>query len=71
MLVMARQFSGLKGNCMYFTDDRLKYTSFGNERTDMGIFDMEDETIQPLFQDRAHPLFSPPIWIYTSRSGKH
>ncbi|XXG72025.1 hypothetical protein AAC387_Pa07g1209 [Persea americana] len=63
ILVMAGQFSGLKGNCIYFTDDCLKNTSFANESTDMGIFDMEDETIRPLFEDRAHPLFSPPIWI--------
>eukprot|EP00268_Persea_americana_P024489 TRINITY_DN2389_c0_g1_i3.p1 TRINITY_DN2389_c0_g1~~TRINITY_DN2389_c0_g1_i3.p1 ORF type:complete len:398 (-),score=40.33 TRINITY_DN2389_c0_g1_i3:325-1518(-) len=67
MLVMASQFSGLQGNCIYFTHDwgpqNLYEYKLPSANADMGIFNMEDRTIPPLFPNRAHPSFSPPIWI--------
>lgn len=65
MLVTASQFSGLIGNCIYFTDDVLE-TYEHNLPTgciDMGVFNMEDKCVHPLLPHRPHPAFSPPIWI--------
>eukprot|EP00268_Persea_americana_P050670 TRINITY_DN5529_c0_g3_i3.p1 TRINITY_DN5529_c0_g3~~TRINITY_DN5529_c0_g3_i3.p1 ORF type:complete len:342 (+),score=33.94 TRINITY_DN5529_c0_g3_i3:155-1027(+) len=64
MIVMASQFSGLKGNCIYFTDnimDRCSYSPRGC--SDLGVFSLEDGTVEQLFADRFHPILSPPIWI--------
>lgn len=66
MIVMASQFPDFKGNCIYFTDDFLALLQLNKVRkgcTDMGVFNMEDKTIYPLFPERVHPPFSPPIWI--------
>ncbi|RWR89382.1 F-box protein SKIP23 [Cinnamomum micranthum f. kanehirae] len=65
MLVMASQFPGFKGNRIYFTDDFMEASSFKSPLgcVDLGIFDMEDKTVEPLFSKRFHPTFSPPIWI--------
>ncbi|KAJ8626413.1 hypothetical protein MRB53_019720 [Persea americana] len=65
MLVMASQFPGVKGNRIYFTDDFMEASFFKSPLgcVDLGIFDMEDNTVQPLFSKRFHPTFSPPIWI--------
>eukprot|EP00268_Persea_americana_P046256 TRINITY_DN475_c2_g1_i1.p1 TRINITY_DN475_c2_g1~~TRINITY_DN475_c2_g1_i1.p1 ORF type:complete len:101 (-),score=11.19 TRINITY_DN475_c2_g1_i1:105-365(-) len=64
MIVMASQFSGLKGNCIYFTDnivDSFYYSPFGC--CDLGVFNLEDGTVEELFADRFHPTLSPPLWI--------
>lgn len=67
MLLMASEFAGFKGNRIYFTDDYMESYLFespiGIGCVDLGIFNMEDKTIQPLFRDRFHPYFSPPVWI--------
>ncbi|XXG72026.1 hypothetical protein AAC387_Pa07g1210 [Persea americana] len=66
MLITACQSLGIKGNCIYFTDDRLKHSLYilpADESENMGIFNREDKTVRPLFQDRYHPHYSPPIWI--------
>ena len=46
------QFPGLKGNCIYFTDDyfsQIIFDSLPIGRADNGVFNMEDRTISPLF----------------------
>lgn len=67
MLVIASEYPGLKGNCIYFTDDYLEAHLYESPRgigcVDLGVFNMEDRTIKPLFRDRLHPTFSPPVWI--------
>ncbi|XXG65636.1 hypothetical protein AAC387_Pa05g3286 [Persea americana] len=66
MLIMAGQFPGLEENCIYFTDDLCGphyLNRLPNGCTDMGIFNLEDKTIRPLFLKRFHPPFSPPTWI--------
>ncbi|KAJ8642306.1 hypothetical protein MRB53_019000 [Persea americana] len=63
MIVMASQFPDFKGNCIY---DFLAFLQLNKVRkgcTDMGVFNMEDKTIYPLFPERAQPPFSPPTWI--------
>ncbi|KAF8036329.1 hypothetical protein BT93_C2145 [Corymbia citriodora subsp. variegata] len=55
----------IKPNCIYFTDDFLDispYTKDG-EGDDMGIYHLEDGTIEPHFQGKSCSPHSPPIWI--------
>ncbi|RWR89476.1 F-box protein SKIP23-like protein [Cinnamomum micranthum f. kanehirae] len=65
MLLMESQFPGSKGNCIYFTDDFMEVSHFKSPLgcVDLGVFNMEDNTVQPLLMNRFHPTFSPPIWI--------
>lgn len=59
VLVMASQFPGFKGNRIYFTN----LFESPVRCLDLGIFDMEDKTIKPLFPNGVHPTFSFAIWI--------
>ncbi|KAJ8626046.1 hypothetical protein MRB53_019353 [Persea americana] len=65
ILFMAGQISGFKGNRIYFTDDFMEACFYKSPigYLDLGVFNMEDKTIQRLFADRGHPILSPPIWI--------
>lgn len=66
MVVVASKFP-VEGNCIYFTDDlleaKLHEPPIGIGCIDLGVFNVEDRTIQPLLPDRYHPTFSPPVWI--------
>ncbi|KAF5198529.1 hypothetical protein FRX31_011888 [Thalictrum thalictroides] len=55
----------LKKNCIYFTDDFLYgYRGFGIPGgSDMGVFDMEDKSIQPHYRGESTCYYSPPIWL--------
>ncbi|KAF5199489.1 F-box skip23-like protein [Thalictrum thalictroides] len=64
--VSVRAVSGfLKKNCIYFTDDfTLGYR--GNRipgGSDMGVFDLEDKSIQPHYRGESTCYYSPPIWL--------
>ncbi|RWR94719.1 putative F-box protein [Cinnamomum micranthum f. kanehirae] len=65
MIFLASQFRGLEGNRIYFTDDRME--RFGHEIplkfVDVGIFNMEDKSVQKLFLTKACHSSSPPIWV--------
>ncbi|RWR71879.1 F-box protein SKIP23-like protein [Cinnamomum micranthum f. kanehirae] len=61
--VMASEFPGLKGNCIYFTDD--SGASYANGPGDCGVFNVEDGTVEQLFAHGYHPAFAPPIWFAT------
>lgn len=65
ILFMAGQIPGFKGNRIYFTDDFMEASFYKSPigYLDLGVFNMEDKTIQRLFVDRGHPIWSPPIWI--------
>ncbi|KAJ8629400.1 hypothetical protein MRB53_022723 [Persea americana] len=65
-IVIASQFPGLKGNCIYFTDNLMQgYYQSSDGCCGSGVFNLEDGTIEELFTDRFHPMMSPPIWIAT------
>lgn len=62
----ASEFEGLfKPNCIYFTDDNEEqyYTEpGGGGGLDMGIFNMENSTIEPHFTGESRSPISPPFW---------
>nr|XP_017225339.1 PREDICTED: uncharacterized protein LOC108201559 [Daucus carota subsp. sativus] len=52
----------VRPNCIYFTDDRTDcYHRVGGGH-DMGIFSMEDRTIEPHFSGKSIHFISPPLW---------
>ncbi|KAJ8626113.1 hypothetical protein MRB53_019420 [Persea americana] len=66
MIFTARRFLELKGNRIYFTDNYYqRYLTEPYGCRDLGIFNMEDGTVEPLFPNRFHPPLSPPLWIAT------
>ncbi|PIA51962.1 hypothetical protein AQUCO_01000082v1 [Aquilegia coerulea] len=55
----------LKKNCIYFTDD-YTHGYLGTQTPgglDMGVFDMEDKSIQPHYNGVSTCYYSPPLWI--------
>ncbi|XP_068638702.1 F-box protein SKIP23-like [Aristolochia californica] len=65
----ACHFPSLKGNCIYFTDDYYRDPYYYSSdhflgAIDMGIFDMEKQTVRPHYVRNAGEVFCvPPIWI--------
>ncbi|XP_050241620.1 putative F-box protein At1g65770 isoform X2 [Quercus robur] len=59
--VSATEFSGCKGNCVYFTDEN-----------DIGVFYFENQKIGRIvdFQDRCHLIWPPPSWLSSKSSSK-
>ncbi|KAK9265892.1 hypothetical protein L1049_007125 [Liquidambar formosana] len=60
----------LKGDCIYFTDDRItdETDEIDSQRGhDMGIYDLKNKTFEPLYPDSSEliqpPPFWPPFWI--------
>ncbi|PIA56590.1 hypothetical protein AQUCO_00700734v1 [Aquilegia coerulea] len=62
--IFANDYS-LKKNCIYFTDDFTH--GYRGTKTpgglDMGVFDLEDKSIQPHYKSISTCYYSPPIWI--------
>ncbi|KAK1285494.1 F-box protein [Acorus calamus] len=55
--------SGLKRNCIYFTnDDEEKIFVDRHGLRDIGVFNMEDGSIERYFHDQQC-LFPPPVWF--------
>ncbi|XP_010025981.2 F-box protein SKIP23 [Eucalyptus grandis] len=55
----------IKPNCIYFTDDFIdnsRVTKDGGGK-DMGIYHLQDGTIEPHFQGKSYSHYSPPLWI--------
>ena len=59
--VSATEFSGCKGNCVYFTDEN-----------DIGVFYFENQKTGKIvdFQDRCHLFWPPPSWLSSKSSSK-
>ncbi|PIA56626.1 hypothetical protein AQUCO_00700762v1 [Aquilegia coerulea] len=58
-------YFGLKRNCIYFTDDFMNGYQ-GREipgGRDMGVFDLEDKSIQPHYKGESTCYYSPPLWL--------
>ncbi|PIA56627.1 hypothetical protein AQUCO_00700763v1 [Aquilegia coerulea] len=55
----------LKKNCIYFTDDfTIGYRGLDIPGgSDMGVFDMEDKSIQPHYKGESTCYYSPPLWL--------
>ncbi|KAL1803632.1 hypothetical protein ACET3Z_032279 [Daucus carota] len=61
----------VRPNCIYFTDDRTDcYHRVGGGH-DMGIFSMEDQTIEPHFPGKSIHFISPPLWWESGSMGKN
>ncbi|GMH09401.1 hypothetical protein Nepgr_011242 [Nepenthes gracilis] len=56
---------GVRGNCIYFTDDRLsKHFGFTWRGHDMGVFYLKDSTMAPLYWTQSEWVKLPPaIWF--------
>lgn len=52
----------IRPNCIYFTDDRDDCYFRKGGGHDMGIFNMEDRTIEPHFPGKSIHFISPPLW---------
>ncbi|XP_022769288.1 F-box protein SKIP23-like [Durio zibethinus] len=66
MALPTKVVKGLKGNCIYFTDDNLeayKYGVIGGH--DLGVFDRGEERFQPLqcCQRRIQSAWPRPVWL--------
>ncbi|PHT62737.1 hypothetical protein T459_33400 [Capsicum annuum] len=63
--VQASQFPGIKPNCIYFTDDYFEsyfiYEEGGG--LDMGVFNLEDGSIQPHYDVVSLNRVCPPTWV--------
>ena len=58
-------FPGCKGNCIYYTDDYSEDNyddSHGGEQ-DLGVFNLEDGSIEPLPCSNFRVRWPPPLWI--------
>ncbi|ONK71569.1 uncharacterized protein A4U43_C04F10040 [Asparagus officinalis] len=67
MLLKTRELPELKENCIYFTDgESEQYISHRRMRRDVGVFDMKDGVVQPLYP-RDSPInrltWPPPVWL--------
>lgn len=65
--VAAGEYSGLKGNRIYFAEAlRRSYYYFDEPcGSDVFVYNVEDETAEDLFSDGFCSVYSPPIWIAT------
>ncbi|KAL5721522.1 hypothetical protein ACHQM5_005159 [Ranunculus cassubicifolius] len=63
--MLISDYSPFKKNCIYFTDN---YTMgyCGNDAEggrDMGVFNLDDRTIEPHYDGMSTSFHSPPLWI--------
>ncbi|XP_031259531.1 putative F-box protein At5g55150 [Pistacia vera] len=58
-----------KSNCIYFTDDSWEIytdlTSHGGGK-DMGIYNLQDGSIEPHFRGNSYSFMNPPMWVQPS-----
>ncbi|ESR53395.1 F-box domain containing protein expressed [Citrus sinensis] len=58
--------SHCKANCIYFTDDCVDaywYIACKGGGKDMGIYDLQEETIEPFFKGDSYNRITPPMWV--------
>lgn len=58
LIVTASKIPGLKGNRIYFTDNGEEGSSCS-----LGVFNVEDGTVEEPFAGRFQPTSMPPIWV--------
>jgi hypothetical protein len=64
LCLSAEEYPQLKANCVYFTDDDELYI-FGwkNNRRDIGVFDLENNSREELVSPQLWSNWPPPIWV--------
>ncbi|XP_071723152.1 F-box protein SKIP23-like [Rutidosis leptorrhynchoides] len=59
----ASNMNRCEGNCIYFIDDySLNYTEKRGSGSDMGVYNFEDEKIEPFYSGQSLSYFSSPLW---------
>ncbi|KAH0697874.1 hypothetical protein KY289_015356 [Solanum tuberosum] len=63
--IQASQFPGIKPNCIYFTDNWIGAYLFFKKGCglDMGVFNLADGSIEPLYDGISVSRVCPPIWV--------
>ncbi|KAF7150374.1 hypothetical protein RHSIM_Rhsim02G0226200 [Rhododendron simsii] len=66
--VDASRYRGIKANCIYYTDDC--WESYNDVKqgggNDMGIFELEDESLMPCYNGESFSPICPPMWVNPS-----
>ncbi|KAL5711024.1 hypothetical protein ACHQM5_021524 [Ranunculus cassubicifolius] len=63
--LLISEYSPFQRNCVYFTDNN-SIAFFGDDMEgghDMGVFDLNDKTIKPHYDELSTSFHSPPLWI--------
>ncbi|XP_020113213.1 putative F-box protein At4g22660 [Ananas comosus] len=71
VLLSGKEVRGLRRNCVYFTDDRwnLRFSEdVKGDRRDVGIYCLEDGSVQPCLPPDDRFNWPPPVWISPSLS---
>ncbi|OVA10871.1 Protein of unknown function DUF295 [Macleaya cordata] len=65
LCLLATDFSGCEGNCIYFTDDYTEVNEVKPGDHDMGVFNLGDRSIKPLpyFTGVSRLFYPSPIWF--------
>ncbi|OVA10867.1 Protein of unknown function DUF295 [Macleaya cordata] len=69
LCLLASDFSGCEGNCIYFTDYDSKANDYGKRRIhDSGVFNVGDRSIKqlPYCSGFSRLFLPPPIWVITN-----
>jgi hypothetical protein len=60
----AEEYPQLKGNHVYFTDDDFLYTTgFKNNRRDIGVFDLENNSSEEITTPQLWSNWPTPVWL--------
>ncbi|KAI8569430.1 hypothetical protein RHMOL_Rhmol02G0278400 [Rhododendron molle] len=59
--LVASRFRGIKSNCIYYTNNLKR-----REGNGMCIYDMEDGSNRPCYEEESSSLTCPPIWVNPS-----
>ncbi|KAK3029150.1 hypothetical protein RJ639_039705 [Escallonia herrerae] len=63
--VSARDFDGLKGDCIYFCDDEFQSDDLGELCTDIGVYRLKDSSCGSVASFASHSklFWPPPTWL--------
>jgi len=60
----AEEYPQLKANHVYFTDDDYLYTTgFKNNRRDIGVFDLENNSSEEITTPQLWSNWPTPVWL--------
>ncbi|KAF7149627.1 hypothetical protein RHSIM_Rhsim02G0224300 [Rhododendron simsii] len=62
--VDASRFSGMKANCIYYTDNFWNFYQRGGANT--GIYSLEDGSKSPCYEEESFNPICPPLWVSPS-----
>ncbi|PIA43350.1 hypothetical protein AQUCO_01900019v1 [Aquilegia coerulea] len=64
--LLASDYLGCKPNCIYFTEEYGSYGESDGRRYDMGVYNLEEGSIEVYRATESRRVFIPPIWIEPS-----